>query len=177
MSARVGSSGRALMTSGALMIYSQGRRAFSFHVVKKLEKVGSTYLLFEIDAVQCECARYDGEGHKVAIGQELGRSECRESVDEKCACGLELAYGEEVKAAIDFEAVTTVPVTAFLDELVCLGKVSRDKLVVAEKDADADEHEHDVYSRSQTGRLFECSLLRLDRFFLPRVLSMRRRWC
>ncbi len=71
-----------------------------------------------------------------------------------------------MEAAVDFEAIATVPVTPLLDEFVCLGKVGRDKLVVAKKDADADEREDDVYSGTQTGGLFECSLLGFDSLFL-----------
>jgi hypothetical protein len=77
-----------------------------------------------------------------------------------------LADGEKVEAAIDFEAIATVPVTALLDKLVRFRKVRGDELVVAKEEADADESEDNVYPRTQTGCLFERKLLGLDRFFL-----------
>ena len=71
-----------------------------------------------------------------------------------------------METAVDFEAIATIPVTPLLDEFICLGKVGRDELVVTEKDADADEYEDEVYSGTQTGGLFERSLLCLNRLFL-----------
>ena len=71
-----------------------------------------------------------------------------------------------MKAAVDFETITAIPVTPLLYEFICLGEVGRDKLVVAKKYTDADERKDDVYSGTETGGLFECSLLRLDRSFL-----------
>jgi hypothetical protein len=59
-----------------------------------------------------------------------------------------LADGEKVEATINFETIATVPITALLDKLVRFRKVGGDELVVAEEEADADEREDDVYSRT-----------------------------
>jgi hypothetical protein len=53
-----------------------------------------------------------------------------------------------VKATIYFETIATVPVTALLHKLVRFRKVGGDELVVAKEEADADEREDDVYSRT-----------------------------
>ena len=74
-----------------------------------------------------------------------------------------------MKAAIHFEAIATIPVAALLDKLVRFRQVGGDELVVAKEEADADEREDDVYSRTQTGGLFERKLLSLDRLFLNAV--------
>ncbi len=59
-----------------------------------------------------------------------------------------MADGEKVKATINFEAIATVPITTFLDKLVRFRKVGGDELVVPKEEADADECEDDVYSRT-----------------------------
>jgi len=59
-----------------------------------------------------------------------------------------LADGEEVKATINFETIATVPITTLIDKFVRFCKVGGDELVVAKEEADADEREDDVYSRT-----------------------------
>ena len=71
-----------------------------------------------------------------------------------------------MKAAVYFEAIAAVPVTALLDKLVRFRKVRGDELVVTKEEADADKCEDDVYPRTQTGGLFEGELLGLNRLFL-----------
>ena len=71
-----------------------------------------------------------------------------------------------MKAAVDLEAIATVPIAARLYKLVRFREVGRDELVVAKEETDADECEDNVYSRAQPGGLFEGELLSLDRLFL-----------
>ncbi len=59
-----------------------------------------------------------------------------------------MADGEKVKATINFETIATVPITTLLHKLVRFRKVGGDELVVAKEEADADEREDDVYSRT-----------------------------
>jgi hypothetical protein len=106
------------------------------------------YLLLEIDAVQRERPSDDGERHKVIVRQQFRRGERRERIDEESARRFELADGEKVKTTIDFETIATVPVATLLDKLVRFRKVGGDELVVAKEEADANESEDDVYSRT-----------------------------
>jgi hypothetical protein len=100
------------------------------------------------------------------IRQQLRRGKSRERIDEERTRRFELANGKKVEAMIDFEAIATVPVAALLDKLVRFREVGGDELVVAKEEADADEREDDVYSRTETGGLFEGELLCFDRLFL-----------
>jgi hypothetical protein len=59
-----------------------------------------------------------------------------------------LADGEKVKATIDLETIATIPITTLVDKLIRFCKVGGDELVVAKEEADADEREDDVYSRT-----------------------------
>ena len=123
-------------------------------------------LLLEVNAVQRQRPRNNGERYKVIVRQQFRRGKCRECVDEERTRGLELADGEEVQAAVDLEAIAAVPVAARLYKLVRFREVGRDELVVAKEEADADEGEDDVDSRAEPGGLFERELLGLDRLFL-----------
>ena len=53
-----------------------------------------------------------------------------------------------MKATINFETIAAVPITTLLDKLVRFRKIGGDELVVTKEEADADEREDDVYSRT-----------------------------
>jgi hypothetical protein len=145
VSASVGRSGKALITSGALTIWRSSDQLEALTLGITTRKAD---LLLEIDAVQRQRPGNDGEGHKVVIREQFGRGKRRKRIDEERTRGFELADGEEVEAAVDLEAIATVPVAALLDELVRFREVGGDELVVAKEESDANEREDDVYSRT-----------------------------
>lgn len=53
-----------------------------------------------------------------------------------------------MEATINFETIATVPITTLLDKLVRFREVGGDELVVAKEEADADERQYNVYSRT-----------------------------
>jgi hypothetical protein len=75
-----------------------------------------TDLLLQIDPLQCKCVADNGERHEVVIAYQLRRGECGQRIDEQLASALELSHRDEVQAAVDLEAITAVPVAAFVYE-------------------------------------------------------------
>lgn len=61
----------------------------------------------------------DSEADEVVEADELSSRECGQGVEEELTATLEVTNREEVKAFVDLEAITTVPVAALLDEAVC----------------------------------------------------------
>ena len=53
-----------------------------------------------------------------------------------------------MKAPINFETIAAVPITTLLYKLVRFREIGGDELVIAKEEADADECEDDVYSRT-----------------------------
>lgn len=51
-----------------------------------------------------------------------------------------------MKSSVDFEAVTPVPVSAFLYELVCGCEVRCEEVIITEEEAKSDEGEGDINS-------------------------------
>ena len=92
---------------------------------------------------------------------------------------FELADGNEVEAAVNFEAVTSIPVTTFLDQsdnesqrginankdatlLLRLLQLCRNEIVIAKEESNPDKSENDVYSSAESGGLLKSHFLRID---------------
>ena len=71
-----------------------------------------TDLLLQIDPLQCKCVADNGKRHEVVIAYQLRCRECGQRINEQLASALELSHRDEVQAAVDFEAITAVPVAA-----------------------------------------------------------------
>jgi len=67
----------------------------------------------------------NGQRYEVVIADELRSRERRQRIDEQLASAVELAHRDEVQAAVDFEAVTTIPVAALFYESAKRGKEGR----------------------------------------------------
>jgi hypothetical protein len=136
-----------------------------------------TNLLLQIDPLQCKCVADNGERHEVVIAYQLRRRECGQCINEQLASALELSHRDKVQAAVDFEAITAVPVAAFVYEsakgrcsimkrgqegrargkyaLFGFGKMGSDEFMIPKEKADPDESKHDIDSRAQSRCLLQ----------------------
>ncbi len=74
------------------------------------------YLLSEFGSWQSERGGEYGINDKGAVVHELVRGEGGHSVEELLGCCFKVAHHECIQALVDFESVSSVPVTAFFDQ-------------------------------------------------------------
>lgn len=145
------------------------------------------HLLLQVASLESEHASENAERDKVLVVDQLRGGEGGDGVEKELSAELEVADGEEVKAVVRLEAVSSIPVSSLvhqaagkssgsgsrframrkLNAQLCLINVGRDELMVAMEEANSDDSETNVDTRSQSRRLGQRSLSRLDR----RILS------
>ena len=76
------------------------------------------HLFLQVFPLEGKHAGKDTQHDKVVIVDQFARGERRQSVEQEFGALFKVADREEVDAAVDFEAVAAVPVSALVDEPV-----------------------------------------------------------
>mgnify|MGYP006899217539 CR=1 FL=1 len=98
---------------------TRDKRARAGESIRK-SQAGRTepHLFLQVFPLEGKHAGKDTQHDKVVIVDQFARGERRQSVEQEFGALFKVADREEVDAAVDFEAVAAVPVSALVDEPV-----------------------------------------------------------
>ena len=74
------------------------------------------YLFLQVGPAERKGIRNDGKSDEIVVRDQFRCRKCRQGIKQQLATPFELSDREQVKASVNLESITTVPITTLLDE-------------------------------------------------------------